>query len=265
MANKTLVFNRIKITSMKSIKHIALSFLVVAGLASCGEDDNYPAPAETFKGSIVDAETGQPFQTAIGGTGVRFKMMEYSWSDTPTPYYMYAMMDGQFNNNKMFKGEYGITPEGAFVAVPEERVQISGTVEKNYEVDPFLRLEWVGEPVINADGTATIQVKIDRGTTHPDYQQALNEVWLYVSETQYVGDFSYSTVYSTKLTGGTLPTLGATASITSGWPGGIGTGAQRTFPAYARKYFLRIGAKINKQVNATNVFNYSTVKEITTK
>ena len=249
---------------MKSIKHIVLSFLLVAGLASC-EEDNYPAPAETFKGSIVDAETGEPFQTAIGNTGVRIKMMEYSWSENPTPYYMYAMMDGAFNNNKVFKGEYGVTPEGPFVPVPEERIQIAGTVEKNYEVEPFLRLEWVGEPVVNDNGTATIQVKINRGTSNPDYQQALAEVWLFVSENQYVGDFSYSTNFSTKLTGANLPVLGETFSITTGWPGGIGTGSQRIFPSYSRKYFLRVGARISKQVNSTNVYNYTTAKEITTR
>lgn len=249
---------------MKSIKHIAWLFLLVAGVVSCAEDDNYPGPAETFRGSITDAETGEPFQTAIGGTGVRIKMMEYSWSDTPTPYYMYSMMNGEFNNEKIFKGEYGVTPEGAFVPVPEERIQIAGTVEKNYEVEPFLRVEWVGEPVVNGDGTATIQVKIDRGTMHPDYQQALTEVWLFVSENQYVGDFSYSPNFSTRLTGGTLPVLGETISIVTGWPGGIGSGTQRFFPEYSRKYFLRIGARINKQVNSTNVYNYSTVKEITT-
>ena len=249
---------------MKSIKHILLSFLLVAGIASC-EDDNYPAPAETFKGSIIDSETGEPFQTAIGTTGVRIKMMEYSWSDNPTPYYVYSMMDGQFNDGRIFKGEYGITPEGAFVPLTEERVEIAGTIEKIYEVEPFLRIEWIGEPVVNDDGTATVQVKIDRGTASPDYQQALTEVWLYASETQQVGDFSYSPNYSTKLTGATLPVLGETVSITTGWPGGIGTGSQRIFPGYSRKYFLRVGARINKQVNSANVYNFTTVKEITTK
>jgi hypothetical protein len=249
---------------MKSIKHILLSFLLLAAITSC-EEDNYPAPAETFKGSILDSETGEPFQTAIGNSGVRIKMMEYSWSDNPTPYYMYSMMDGQFNNNKVFKGEYGITPEGAFVPLVEERVQISGMVEKNYEVEPFLRIAWVEEPVVNDNGTATVQVKIDRGTANPDYQQELIEVWLYVSETQHVGDFNYSPNFSTKLSGGSLPALGGIISINTGWPGGIGTGSQRTFPDYNRKYFLRVGARINKQVNSTNVYNYTTVKEISTK
>jgi hypothetical protein len=250
---------------MKSMKHIVLSLLLLAVFSSCKENDNYPAPAETFKGSIVDVETGEAFQTAIGTSGVRFRMMEYSWSDNPTPYYMYSKMDGQFNNNKLFKGEYGITPEGAFVALPEERIFIAGAVEKNYQVEPFLRVEWVGEPVINDNGTATVQVRIDRGTANPDYQQALTEVWLHVSENQYVGDFNFSPNYSTKLTGATLPLLGETVNITTGWPSGVGTGAQRVFPSYSRKYFLRVGARINKQVNSTNVYNYTTIKEITTK
>lgn len=249
---------------MKSIKHIVLSFLLIGTIASC-EDDNYPAPAETFKGSVVDAETGQPFQTAIGNTGIRIKMMEYSWSDNPTPYYMYCMMDGTFNNTKVFEGRYGVTPEGAFVPLEEEILEIKGSVEKTYEVEPFLRVEWVGEPVLNADGTVTVQVRIDRGTGNPEYQQELAEVWLFVSETQYVGDFSFSPNYSTRLTGANLPVLGETVSITTGWPGGIGTGSQRAFLDYSRKYFLRVGARINKQVNSINVYNYTTVKEITTE
>ncbi len=78
-----------------------------------------------------------------------------------------------------------------------------------------------------------------------------------------MGDFSYSPNFSTKLTGATLPVLGETFSIVTGWPGGVGSGSQRFFPEYTRKYFLRVGARINKQVNSTNVYNYSTVKEIT--
>lgn len=249
---------------MKSIKHIVLLFLLIGTIVSC-EDDNYPAPEETFRGSVVDAETGAPFQTAIGNTGVRIKMMEYSWSDNPTPYYMYCMMDGTFNNTRIFDGQYGVTPEGAFVPLEEETLEINGTVEKTYEVEPFLRVEWVGEPVLNADGTVTVQVRIDRGTANPEYQQELAEVWLFVSETQYVGDFSFSPNYSTRLTGANLPIMGDAVSITTGWPGGIGTGSQRAFPDYSRKYFIRVGARINKQVNSTNVYNYTTIKEITTQ
>ena len=248
---------------MKNIKYIFLSFLLVAGLASC-EDDNYDFPKETFRGSFIDAQTKEPYQTAIGNTGVRITMMEYSWNDNPTPYYTYSMMDGKFNNTKIFEGRYGIKPEGAFVPLQEEIIEIKGTVEKNYEVEPFLRVQWVGEPTINDNGTVSVQVKITRGTDNPQYQQPLQEVWLYVSENQYVGDFNYSPNYSTYLNGANLPLLGETVTITSGWPGGVGTGTQRVFPNYSRKFFIRVGARTNIRVNSTNVFNYTTVKEITT-
>lgn len=249
--------------NMKSIKYFTFSLLLFAGIVSC-EKDNYKFPAETFKGSFVDATTKEPFQTAIGNTGIRIAMMEYSWSDNPTPFYMYCMMDGEFNNTKIFEGKYGIKPAGAFVPLQEEIINVKGTVEKKYEVDPFLRVTWVGEPVLNANGTVTIQVKINRGTSNAAYQQALKEVWLYVNETQYVGDFSYSPNYSTKLITTTLPKLDEIVTINTGWPGGIGTGSQRSFPIYPRKYFLRVGARTDIQVNSTNVYNYTTIKEITT-
>ena len=247
---------------MKSIQYLTIFILLFATLFSC-EEDNYEFPAETFRGSIVDVQTKEPFQTAIGNTGVRITMMEYSWSETPTPYHMYTMMNGEFNNTKIFEGRYGIKPEGAFVPLAEEEIEIKGTVEGHYEVDPFLRLEWVGDPVFNANGTVSVQVKISRGTADPAFQQALREAWLFVGETQYVGDFSYSPNYSTHLTGANLPVLGETVTITTGWPGGIGTGAQRIFPNFSRKFFLRVGARTNIQVNSTNVYNYTTVKEIT--
>ena len=96
---------------MKNIKYLTLLIILMVGLASC-EDDNYPQPSETFRGSFIDVETKEPFQTAVGNSGIRFTMMEYSWSDNPTPYYFYAMMDGTFNNTKLFKGKYGVKPEG---------------------------------------------------------------------------------------------------------------------------------------------------------
>jgi len=143
-------------------------------------------------------------------------------------------VDGVFNNTKVFRGQYGVLPEGAFVPLEEEIIDISGVVEKQYEVDPFLRVKWVGEPTLNADGTASVRVTIERGTADPDYQQNLVEAWLFVSEVQYVGDFSYSTNYSTKLTGATLPVLGETTTITTGWPGGIGRRLTTQIPRYAR-------------------------------
>lgn len=264
---------------MKNIKYIVLAIVALPLLFSCGKD-NYAAPGETFRGKFIDKATGEPFQTAIGNTGIRIRMMEYSYSDTPQPYDFNAMQDGTFNNTKIFEGEYGVTPTGAFVPLEEERFKIKGTVERTYEVEPLLRVEWIGDPVVdNTAGTATVKVRVTRGTDNPDYQQDFAEAWLFVSEVNYVGDFCYSPNYSTRI--GSLQDVAALvasgnatlidggkggfeATITTGLPGGLNVEPKK-FPTYERKFFLRFGARTTMSFEGTNRYNYSTIKEITTK
>lgn len=264
---------------MKNIKYLVLVLMVLPLLFSCGKD-NYAAPEETFRGRFIDKGTGEPFQTAIGNTGIRIRMMEYSYSDTPQPYDFNAMQDGTFNNTKIFEGEYGVTPSGAFVPLEEEIFRIKGTVEKTYEVEPLLRVEWVGEPVVdNQAGTATVTVRVTRGTDNPDYQQDFAEAWLFVSENNYVGDFCYSPNYSTRIASlqdvATLVSSGKAtlidggkggfeATITTGLPSGLNVDP-KPFPSYERKFFLRFGARTSMSFDGTNRYNYSTIKEITTK
>lgn len=253
---------------MKRIKILAIILMLIPLAVSCGKD-NYSAPEETFTGEFIDKDTGEPFQTANGNTGIRIRMMEYSWSDTPTPYDFYVMQDGTFNNTKIFKGQYGVTPAGAFVPLEEEIIDIEGTVKKTYEVEPFLRIEWIGEPVLNSDGTVDVTVKITRGTDNADYQQDLAEAWLFVSQTQYCSDASFSGSFSTHVTGTPLQ-LDQEITIRSGYPNGLPddldntTVSPRSFPTYSTKYFLRVGARTNIQITGVNKYNYSTIKEITT-
>ncbi|WP_419034172.1 DUF3823 domain-containing protein [Dysgonomonas gadei] len=245
-----------------TILYIALSLLMILGMASCA-DDNYPEPKETFRGKFVEKGTNKPFQTAIGNTGVRIRMMEYSWSDTPQPYDFNCKMDGTFNNTKVFKGEYGVIPSGAFVPLTEEKMTISGTVEKTYEVEPILKIEWVGEPVVNADRTVTFNVKISHGTDNPTYKKPLVEGWLFVSETDYVGDFSYSPNYSINIKANQIG-LGGVLLGDNGFTFTINTSmASKKFPDYSRKYFFRFGARTEVTFDATNRYNYTEVKEVT--
>lgn len=238
----------------RSIIYLILSVVCLAGFTSC-ESDNYDGPEETFRGAFIDKATKEPFQTAIGNTGIRIRMMEYSWSDNPQPYDFNCMMDGTFNNNKIFAGNYGIIPEGAFVPLDEEIMDIKGIVEKTFEVEPLLRLEWIGEPQVNADGTAEVKVKITRGTDNPNYQQPVEEAWLFVSEISYVGDFSFSNRFSTQLVG---------ASVSDILDKELTIRTKGQFPEYSRKFFLRVGARTTMKFSGTNRYNYTTVKEITT-
>ncbi len=244
---------------MKNIIYIVLSLFIVSGIASCA-DDNYAEPGETFKGKFIDKGTGKPFQTAIGNTGVRIRMMEYSWSDTPKPYDFNCMMDGTFNNDKIFAGEYGITPSGAFVPLPEERMTIKGTVEKTYEVEPLLRVEWLGEPIVRGD-SAQFTVKITYGTDNATYKKPLVEGSLYINENNYVGDFSKNENLTVKCTPAQMGETGILGA--SGTTFIVKTKSSPRFPAYVRKYFFRFGARTSVTFDATNRYNYTEVKEIT--
>ncbi len=240
----------------------------VAGAVSCGKD-NYDAPEETFRGAFIDKETGAPIQTAAGTSasagGIRIRMMEYSWSDDPLPYDFYAMQDGTFNNTKIFKGTYGIIPEGPFVPIEEEIIDIKGVVERTYEVEPLLRVEWVSEPVLLDDGTVEVSVRITRGTDNPEYQQDLAEAWLFVNQIDYVSNDSYSSNLSTHLTASDLSdyTIGDVLTIRTGYPngwnGGEGQGASLN---KGRPYFLRFGARTTMSFSSINRYNFTDIKEI---
>lgn len=253
-----------------NIIKIFLAVALSAVMASCAKD-NYSLPEERFYGSFVDKETGAPIQTAAGTTisagGIRIRMMEYSWSDTPEPYDFFAKQDGTFNNTKIFKGRYGIIPEGPFVPLDEEIMEISGSVNKVFEVEPLLRVEWVGEPQMLSDGTVQVSVRITRGTTNAEYQQDLAEAWLYVNQIQNVSGNSFSNALSTHLTASDLADyeLGDVLTITTGYPNGWSsheTSAPNEFSReYSRPYFLRFAARTTMSFSGINRYNYTEVKE----
>lgn len=245
---------------------------ILFALAAC-ENDNYDAPAETFQGAFIDKDTNEPIQTAastaIEHGGIRIRLMEYSWSDTPVPYDFFAKRDGTFNNTKIFEGTYGVVPEGPFVPLDEEIIDIKGVVKKTYSVEPLLRVEWIGEPVLKADGTVEVQVKITRGTDHPDYQQPLEEAWLFVSQIDYVSNApgAYSTKLSTSMTQADLQnyTLGDVLTIRTGYPngwnGGIGE-PQKIDVSLERPYFIRFGARTSQSFSSIKRYNFTDVKEV---
>ena len=51
-------------------KYIYLLLFSLPLLAASCSKDNYDEPQETFRGKFIDKQTGEPFQTAIGNTGI---------------------------------------------------------------------------------------------------------------------------------------------------------------------------------------------------
>lgn len=247
---------------MKKILYtLAICAVALAG-SSCSKLDNKDAPSETLTGSVVDATTGKTVQTEQG-SGTRIKLLEISWSDNPTPFYIASMQDGTFNYTKLFPGKNVISAEGPFVPMVQtdntgativdksQTVDIKGTTTVNFSVEPFLRIEWVGEPVLNNDGTISVQVKITRGTNDPNFQQDVSDINLYVNSNKFVGnnnfDDRYSPLTSYGGTDGNIK-LGQTLTLTT----------KGVLPA-SRQYFIRVGARVNYGLK---YYNYTDVKTV---
>ena len=246
---------------MKQFLMLLSACAAMLNMASCQKFDNYEGPKETLRGSIIDKETGKGFLTETDNNGVRIKLQEYSWSDNPTPYYFTVKQDGTFNNTKIFEGYYNIEPEGAFVplvqrnaageVVSDESVTttIKGTVTLDFEVEPFLRIEYVGDPVVQGN-KITVSVRITRGTSHPDYQQTVTDVYLYINgSSPYVGNNNFDDRYDMHLTGvDASDVLGKTIQLTT----------EGELPA-GRTYYLRVGARIDKDIAGVKRYNYGEV------
>lgn len=249
---------------MKKITYLTLiTFLVF--LYSC-EYDNYPEPKEILTGSIIDKATNQTVQTETGGSGgIRLTLLEYSWSDSPTPYYFYCKQDGTFSNTKIFAGNYNIVAEGAFVPLIQyvngvkvvdnsQTVDIKGKLDMKFEVEPFLRIEWVGDPIVNNDSTITATVKITRGTTNADFHKNIKDVYLYVNSNQYSANNNFDGRYSTQ-----VPFSGTNGNLILSQTYTIKTSGK--LPP-KRTYFLRVGSRIDYVVAGSLRYNYSEVKSV---
>lgn len=247
---------------MKNIAFaVAIGTLILTG-SSCKKVDNYDGPTETLQGRIVDGSTKQNVQSEVSGdngAGTRIKLLEISWSDNPTPLYLATKQDGTYTNTKVFAATYKLIAEGAFVpmdlAGSDQTQTVSvkgGSTTVDFTVDPFLRVAWVGEPVINADGTVSVQVTVTRGTSNAAFQQNVINLGLFISPSEYVGNNNFDNRYSNVVTySGTTGNaiLGTTVTLTS-----------KVLPK--RDWYLRIGSRISY---GTNRYNYSTIKMVNIK
>lgn len=250
---------------MKHITYILVAVMaVMAAGSSCSKVDNYPAPSDRITGKTVDEGTGETVQTEIGGGGTRVKLLETSYDSAPVPLYFQSMQDGTFNDDKVFGATYKVTVEGPFVPLiltdsvgavvtdSSQTVMLKGTATLTFNVQPFLRVSIVGNPVVNPDTTVSVQVMVTRGTGNPNYQQDVTDINLYVSNTKYDGNNNYDPRYSklTSYSGSTgTALLGQTITLTT-----IGGALP------AQDVYFRVGARIGVGLNE---YNYSGPVSIT--
>jgi hypothetical protein len=197
---------------MKKVSIYILLFALLS-FTSCSlfEMDNKDAPGETLQGEVVDAATGEPVLTDQGSEGIRVRLTELSWGDnvTPNPDF-FCMPDGKFLNTKLFKGTYNIRIDGPFIPLIREddrgvpladetqTVDIKGVTKVKFEVQPFLKVEWVGEPeVIN--GKVRAKVRVTRAVSEDDFRAKVEPMGGYSSSFLNVTDIQLFVSYSSSV------------------------------------------------------------------
>jgi hypothetical protein len=253
--------------------------LASAAFTSCSlfELDNYEEPTETLQGQVIDAETGEPVLTDQGSEGIRVRLTELSWGDnvTPNPDF-FCMPDGTFQNTKVFKGTYNIRVDGPFVPLIREdergvplanesqTVDIQAVTEVKFDVQPFLRVEWVGEPEV-VNGKVRAQVRVTRGLSEEDFRAKIEpmgsysnsflnvtDIQLFVSYSSTIGYRARDERWSSQIeySGSSFnASLGETITIES----------KGTIPA-GRAVFVRAAARINYDTprgSGTRRWNYN--------
>ncbi len=268
---------------MKKISVYILLFTLFS-FSSCDlfELDNYDAPAETLIGEVVAAETGEPVLTDQGSEGIRVRLTELSWGDNVThnPDFN-CKPDGTFQNTRLFKGTYNVRIDGPFVPLFREddrgvpladetqTVEVEGVTKVRFEVQPFLKIEWVGKPTV-VNGKVRAQVRVTRGVSEDDFRAKVEpmgsynnsflnvtDIQLFVSYSSEIGYRARDERWSSKIeyTGSAFNSLlGQTVTIES----------NGTIPP-GRVVFIRAAARINYDTpkgSGTRGWNYNEAMEV---
>lgn len=193
---------------MKNIASLVLAALISLSSCSMFELDNYELPAETLQGEVVDKETGEPVLTDQGSEGIRVRLTELSWGEnaSPNPDF-FCMPDGTFQNTKLFSGTYNVQVDGPFIPLLREdnrgvplanetqTLDIQGVSNVRFEVQPFLRVEWVKDPeVIN--GKVRAQIRVTRGVSEEEFRAKIEPMGGYSNSFQNVTDIQLFVSYS---------------------------------------------------------------------
>jgi len=258
-----------------------LCCLIVFSFNSCElfKIDNYPEPAETIKGEITDVATGERVYTDQGSLGIRVRLRELSWTktDAPSNYDFYCMKEGDFQNTKVFAGHYNVRIDGPFIPlvrlnqqgdtlVDESKyVDIKGVTVVNFQVQPFLKIEWVDKPAYFEGGKIRASFKVTRAVSTEIFKSKIepmggwndnflqvSDVRLYVSESPYVGyNDSNTAPYIAIVTYSNNdfevePGFGNTITLTS----------SGTIPP-GRTVFVRAAARIRYTTEGNSRYNYN--------
>lgn len=274
---------------MNNMRKIALYTLFVSGLLSLGSCslfklDNYEAPEETLRGRVVDME-GNPVLTDQGSEGIRVRLMDMTWQEMGnevTPKDFNCMLDGTFQNTKLFPGKYNVTVDGPFVPIVIEDAQgvpvadgsqnieiEKGKVkEVEFTVQPFLNVEFVDLPQVS-DGQITAKVRVSRAISRDDLKAVIGQTGDWKDEYANITDVQFFVSYSSTVGyrardeywSGKLEFTGNAFDDKLGQVIEISSNAEHLIPS-GRHVFVRAAARINYQTANVARYNYSDIKEV---
>lgn len=268
---------------MKKLKiYCLMSALLIMSSCDMFEIDNYEAPAETLQGEVVDVATGERVLTDQGSEGIRVRLTELSWGDNVVhnPDF-YCRPDGSFQNTKIFKGRYYVRVDGPFIPLVREtkdgvpladesiETEISGVTKLKFEVQPFLRVKILGDPMVS-NGTVTAKVVVERAVSPEDFKNKIEPMGNYKPEFLNVTDIQFFVSYSSSVGyrarderwSNSINYAGDSFNALLGKP--ITIKSNGTIPS-GRKVFVRAAARINFDTpvgSGTRRWNYSEPVEV---
>jgi len=159
---KNIMKNKIKIAQY------FLCFALPAFALSC-QKDNYDAPTSSFKGTVIDRESGQtiPQQTINGGI---LRLFQTDITSNATAITSYFRSDGSFENSLLFDGNYKVVADGPFFYDDTLSVQINKALVRDIAVRPYL---YVTTELVSKTATSiTVKVKTSLGPGNTDQKIA---------------------------------------------------------------------------------------------
>ncbi|MCD9018818.1 DUF3823 domain-containing protein [Parachryseolinea silvisoli] len=270
------------------MKKISLYIVLLAllSLQSCGlfELDNKDEPSATIQGEVVDAETGAPILTDQGSEGIMVRLTELSYGPNVqhNPDF-FCKPDGTFQNTKLFGGTYLIAIHGPFIPLLREddrgtpladdtqTEEITDLTKVKFEVQPFLNVEWVGEPQI-INGKVKAQVRVTRGVSEEEFRSKIEPMGGYDANFQNVTDVQLFVSYSSSVGyrardprwSGKLEYTGNTFNALLGEVVTIESNAAAPIPS-GKVVFVRAAARINYDTpkgSGTKRYNYNEAKQL---
>jgi hypothetical protein len=242
--------------NMKNILYLMLGATLLF-LASCQKIDNWDAPGARLYGNVIDSYTGT--NLAMDQNDWQIRIWDKTWETknpgTVAQYQSLAvMMDGSYNNTKLFSGTYYMLPyDGPFWPVDTVRgVVLEKETQQDFTVTPYLQVLNFNATLSDTLLTLTCTVKAPVITGLPNFY----EVKGFLSLTTFCGNANY-------INFGDYNNL--RKQINKTWAAEVGAANSKdyTLGPYKLKrhytYYVRIGANVNA---LSRRYNYSPILKV---